>query len=119
MLEYLLYYNQKETRKEIETMKMILNKCYGGFHLSDKAETMFAKVIGVDAEDFGYDFADDYRTHPSLIAIVEELGKEAYDDEVSELVVLELSDNTTDWFVDEYDGYETVYYVVDGKIKRK
>lgn len=119
MLESLLYYNQKETRKEIKTMKMILNKCYGGFHLSDKAEAMFAEIIGVNVEDFCCDFADGYRTHPALIAIVEELGKEAYDDEVSELVILELPDNTTDWFVDEYDGYETVYYVVDRKIKRK
>ena len=90
-------------------MKIILNKCYGGFGISEEALQQ-AGITDVDEwED------DDLRINPEVIKAVETLGEDA-NDEYSNLVVVEISDEATDWEVDEYDGYETMIYVVNGKI---
>lgn len=94
-------------------MKIVVNKCYGGFRLSDKAEEMLAEAIGVSTDDI---WGDNYREHPALVAIVEELGLESYDDDVSELTVVEIPEDATDWELSDYDGYEDIIYVLDGKI---
>lgn len=86
-------------------MKLVINTCYGGFELSDKAEGM----LGEDTYELE-------RDDPKLVEIVETLGKEAYNTDVSKLSVVEIPDNATDYEVNEYDGYESIIYVVDGKI---
>lgn len=86
-------------------MKLVINTCYGGFELSDKAIDMLGEnVYQLERDD------------PKLVEIVEMLGKEAYNTDVSKLSVVEIPDNATDYEVDEYDGYESITYVVDGKI---
>lgn len=94
-------------------MKIVVNRCYGGFHLSNKAKNKLAKAVGVKTVDL---WVEDYREHPALVAIVEEMGVKAYDASVSELKIVEIPDNATDWELDECDGFEDVIYVVDGKI---
>lgn len=86
-------------------MKLVINTCYGGFELSDKAE----KMLGENAYELE-------RDDPKLVEIVETLGKEAYNTDVSRLSVVEIPDNATDYEVNEYDGYESIIYVVNGKI---
>ena len=86
-------------------MKLVVNKCYGGFELSKKAEEML-----------GVDYYDVERNDPKLVQIVEELGEEA-NNNYSELQVVEIPNEATDFDISEYDGIETVIYVVDGKIK--
>ena len=86
-------------------MKLVVNKCYGGFDLSKKAE----KMLGVDSYDVE-------RNDPKLVQIVEELGEEASSG-YAELRVVEIPDEATDFDISEYDGFETVVYVVNGKIK--
>lgn len=56
------------------------------------------------------------RANPEAIAYFEEHGKEAAFMEYSDPVVIELPDNTTDYMVTEYDGWESIIYVVDGKL---
>ena len=85
-------------------MKIVLNKCYGGFGLSNKAKAMLKERGG------WFD-----QTDPNLIDVVEELGEEASTD-YSNLKVVETIAEPTDWEVDEYDGFESLTYVVDGKI---
>lgn len=94
-------------------MKIVINKCYGGFHLSNKAKNKLAKAVGVKAADL---WTKDYREHPALVAIVEEMGVKAYDASVSELAIVEIPDTATDWELSEYDGFEEVIYVLNGKI---
>ena len=90
-------------------MKIILNKCYGGFGISNEA----LHLAGItDADEWEY---DDLRINPEVIKAVETLGKDA-NDRYSNLVVIEIPDTATDWEVEEYDGYETMIYIVDGKI---
>jgi hypothetical protein len=55
------------------------------------------------------------RDDPNLVKVVETLGKLA-DGPNAKLCVVEIPDNTTDWELDDYDGMESIIYVVDGKI---
>lgn len=86
-------------------MKLVINSCYGGFGLSDKA----LQMLGIEDE---YDLE---RNDPKLVEVVETLGEEA-NSEFAELEVVELPEDTTDYSIEEYDGSETVIYVVNGKL---
>lgn len=78
-------------------------------------------VINGDFGGFGYGVADEYedfvnelvgeRDDPELVAFVEN-----HPDECGDLCVVVIPDSATDWEIDEYDGNESVTYVVDGKI---
>ena len=81
-------------------MKIVINKDYGGFGYG----------VADEYEDFIRGFEGD-RTNPELVAFVE-----CHPDECGDLEVVEIPDTATDWEMDEYDGWESVIYVVDGKI---
>ena len=90
-------------------MKIVLNKCYGGFGLSDFA------CEKLDCRPYDYD--DPFlRTDEKLIDLIETYGSEKCSRSCATLVIEEIPDETTDWEINEYDGLETVTYVVDGKI---
>ena len=84
--------------------KIVLNKCYGGFHIPYAV----CQSLGCTK----YDEID--RDHPALVEFVEEYGE--YQEGFSRLRVITIPDEATDWEVNEYDGFESVTYVVDGKI---
>lgn len=86
-------------------MKLVINTCYGGFGLSDKAKEM----LGENAYKLE-------RDDPKLVKVVEMLGSKEASEEYGMLEVVEIPDNATDYEIDEYDGYESIIYVVDGKI---
>lgn len=81
-------------------MQVVLNKAYGGFGFG----------VADQYEDLVFQFDED-RTAPELVAFVEEHPRECGD-----LAVVEIPDTATDWEIDEYDGWESIIYVVDGKI---
>lgn len=86
-------------------MKIVINECYGGYGLSNWA----LKELGIEyAEDIA-------RTDPRLIYLVE-YDAESTSGRYAELEVVEIPDNATDWEINEYDGLETITYVVDGKL---
>ena len=110
-------------------MKVILNKCFGGFGLSKKAHRLYAEKrgwhFGVYHDRFGFEQyrtdgkitgePDDrhffwlersYRDDPTLVEVVEELGDEANGD-YADLVVVDIPDDM-DYVVDDYDGVETL-----------
>lgn len=88
-------------------MEIVLNRCWGGFSLSEKA----CEVLGLDSP---YDDVD--RTDPRLIEMVRTWKAEEVNGHSSKLAVVVLPFDTTDWTINDYDGMETVYYVVNGKI---
>ena len=135
-------------------MKLVVNKCYGGFGLSDKAiemimnrkglncfkykQTKYAHYDGVDewtryetfdnhnmfvhyqTEDLGktvdklpnetsWYYGRLERDDVDLIAVVEELGTEAWGT-FSSLKVVEIPDDV-EWELDDYDGFETIHEV--------
>lgn len=86
-------------------MKIVINREYGGFSLPEAF-----------CERYGFDTYDDIdRTDKRLINFVEDNGGEV---EVfcEILEITEIPDTATDWEIFEYDGLETVIYVLDGKI---
>jgi hypothetical protein len=84
-------------------MKMVLNKAFGGFGCYIDNEEVQA-VIG-KYED------EENRNNAELVECVE-----SHPGECGDLRVVEISDEATDWVITEYDGWESVTYVVDGKI---
>lgn len=86
-------------------MKIVINGCYGGFRVCDWA----CKELGIK----GY---EESRTNESLIDMIERFGSECISGEYSILEVVEIPDEATDWMINEYDGNETVIYVLDGKL---
>lgn len=86
-------------------MKMVLNKCYGGFGLSKEAR----KALGVEWD------SDLDRTDARFVEMVEADPK-AVGGSFAQLQVVSLPEGTTDYHIDEYDGFESVVYVVNGKL---
>lgn len=89
-------------------MILVLNKQYGGWSISAQA----AEVLGLDTR-----YPD---CTPEVTKAVADListhGSEFVSGPFARLEVVEIPDNTTDYEINEYDGYETVIYVIDGKL---
>ena len=81
-------------------MKIVINANFGGY--------------GCDVSEQYVDLVDRYegdRTNPELVAFVEN-----HPNDCGDLAVMTISDNATDWDIQDYDGNEDLIYVVDGKI---
>ena len=83
-------------------MKVVINSCYGGFGLSDKALDMY-KQLSNKSEVYSFELD---RTDPILIQVVEALGAEA-DGRFAKLRIIEIPDDI-EWEITEYDGSESV-----------
>lgn len=81
-------------------MKMVINANYGGFGLD----------VVEQYEDWVRNFRND-RTNTELVEFVE-----THPDECGDLAVITIPKEATDWEMDEYDGLESVIYVLNGKI---
>ena len=82
-------------------MRVVINRCYGGYGLSEEAY----KKLGVEFDGIHHAFAND-RTNPLLLALIDEMGSKA-DRWFSCLEVVEIPDNV-DFTIEEYDGLEWV-----------
>ena len=111
-------------------MKIVINKCYGGFSLSDKAIELYFEKKGkrvwtvdekyhtayytVDPADYPTGLPDNHywscydidRTDPVLVDVVETLGVEA-DGSHASLAVVEIPDGIS-YEINEYDGIEHI-----------
>ena len=83
-------------------MKIVLNKCLGGFSLSEKAH----EFLGPEWDGYGYNSGYEKRTDPKLIKCIETLG-EACNTGFSDLKVIEIPDGIS-YYIDDYDGIERV-----------
>lgn len=80
-------------------MKVVINRCYGGFSLSEKA----CEYLGIPGD--GYEYAED-RANPKLIECIEKLGEDA-NGTFAELKIVDIPDDV-EWTIEEYDGMEWV-----------
>lgn len=107
-------------------MKVVINTCFGGFGLSEKAILRYAELKGItlykkasndyfsasfyispDFNDESYFSVYDIpRDAIELVQTVEELQQEA-NGSCSELKVIEIPDGI-DWYIEDYDGIEHV-----------
>jgi hypothetical protein len=86
-------------------MKIVINVCFGGFGLTEEAK----KALGIEYSE------DIKRTDSRLVEMVETDAVNIAD-RFAELEVIEIPDEATDWEINEYDGLESITYVVDGKL---
>lgn len=82
-------------------MKVVINKCLGGYSLSKEAY----KFLNIPWDGYGFEFMKD-RSNPALVKCVEALGDKASGC-FAELKVVEIPDDV-EWEIDEYDGVEWV-----------
>ncbi len=104
-------------------MKVVINRCYGGFGLSKEAMLRYCELKGIvvypERQSYGsYIYWKDVekkkafwdgdinRNDPVLIQVVEELGAKA-NGEYAELKIISIPDDIS-WEIDEYDGMERV-----------
>ena len=83
---------------------IVINTCYGGFGLSDRATREYKSMAGITDEKW-YD-REIPRDDPYLIKIVRDLGMGANGAHAS-LKIIELPPDV-EWEVEEYDGNEWV-----------
>lgn len=94
-------------------MKIVINKCYGGFGLSEKAMNALGFAHMWEARQF----FEEHRNDERLVALVQYDAK-GMSGICADLDVVEIPDDATDWRVDEYDGMESVTYVRNGRLYR-
>lgn len=80
--------------------KIVINGDFGGFGLG----------VAEQYKDWVREFEGD-RFNAELVAFVE-----THPDECGDLKVVTIPDEATDWEMDENDGWESIIYVLDGKI---
>lgn len=94
-------------------MKIVVNGYYGGFGVSK--ELLYRWNATHDEQmQYGFEFQSK-RDNPDFVALVEELGDRA-NDWASRLRVVEIPDGVTDYRINDYDGLESILYVLNGKI---
>jgi len=118
------------TKKETRRRKIAINRCFGGFGLSDEAfeKLLERKGIAFEKEDgeskfigpsyykegmcgdeegylAQYEFYAD-RADPDLIAVIEEMG-EAANGFAAEIEIMQIPSDV-EWHIAEYDGLEHV-----------
>ena len=107
-------------------MKIIINKCYGGFGISNKAmkallalkDTEFISKKGTFGREFYYTdgsrihlhkmFESEIalRTDPDLVEVVTKLGEKSWGNH-AELAIIDIPDGIQ-VEIEEYDGYEHI-----------
>lgn len=107
-------------------MKIVINKCWGGFGLSKEARIELYKLgcehlttntskpdkfyaAQYDNKNIYDDHNDSDRNCPLLVKVVEELGDKANGD-YAKLEIIEIPNNIK-WEIDNYDGMESVHEV--------
>jgi hypothetical protein len=83
---------------------VVINTCYGGFGLSERAVREYKTMAGITNPDW-YD-RDAPRDDPYLIKIIRDLGMAANGTHANLKIVEVPSD--VEWQIEEYDGNEWV-----------
>lgn len=89
-------------------MKYVINAAFGGFEIPEEVLNNLKLTTINNFDAFGD--LPDVRTNPVLIDWVERHPN-------SELAIVNIPDEATDYMVSVDDGFEEVYAVIDGRIK--
>ena len=84
--------------------RIVINDCYGGFSLSDRARREYCRMAGIELSEF-LD-SEVARDDPYLVKIVKDLGMGA-NGSCANLKVVEIPGDV-DWQIEEYDGAEWI-----------
>lgn len=85
-------------------MKVVINKCFGGFSLSQEAY----EFLGLKWDGFGYILNKNIaRNDPKLVEVVERLGDRANGIH-AKLEIVEIPDGV-EWEINEFGGQEEIH----------
>lgn len=87
-------------------MKVILNKEYSSFSLSEEFCKAYPQFI-----PFG-----ERQDNQELIKCIEEFGIDKSQGKLSKLIIFELPDEATDYYINKRDGFDELIYVINGKL---
>ena len=96
-------------------MILVLNKCYGSFSISDFAmkELRISSKYPYRGEAMGLET----RFHPDIAQLIDKYGSAKISGTMANLQIFEIPDDVSDWEIEEYDGFERLIYVEDGKLR--
>lgn len=86
--------------------KLVINRCFGGFSLSDQAWAEWCRRKGWNSDDENLHDRMIERDCPILVEIVEEMGERANGD-FADLKIVEIPADVF-WELGEYDGQEWI-----------
>jgi len=108
-----------------DSVKIVINRCYGGFSLSKEAVELYGDYTGLNivcevgghgdniyytngvvAPENYFSSHDIRRDDPALIDVVAKLGSKAAGN-FSDLKIVEIPDDVN-WYIEEYDGIEHI-----------
>jgi hypothetical protein len=89
-----------------DEMKVVINKCWGGFGLSKPCRSELAKIKGKDPKDI-HNWDEWLRTDADLISLIEARGSKWASDDLAKLKIVEVPDGIS-WHIHDYDGQEHV-----------
>jgi len=96
---------KEQTFKALKGIRyVVINSDYGGFSLSDEAESRYKTMVGITDENWWS--ADIKRDDPYLVQIVRKMGAQA-NGKYASLKIVEIPGDI-DWEIGEYDGAEWV-----------
>jgi len=85
--------------------KVVINRCYGGFGLSDTAEALYCAYANKNPDEFSR--SDIPRDCPILLQVIEQLGIDECHGKYASLKIVEIPDDV-EWVIEDYDGKELV-----------
>ena len=88
----------------LKTVDIVINKCYGGFGLSEEAIALYNSLTGKTLSAGGEPERDD----PHFVQVVRQLGSKKASGLYSKLVIRTVVDDY--YSISEYDGLEDVYF---------
>lgn len=97
--------------------KIAINRCYGGFTLSEAGLARYVELKGFSAQESEDLYSGDIERHdPILIQVLEEMGEDSWG-AFAEIKIEELESGTM-YIIDEYDGMENIQTInsIDWKI---
>jgi hypothetical protein len=86
--------------------KIVINRKYGGFSLSQEAMAMYRELHGPD-KIYARDIP---RDDPMLVQVIQTLGEQASSGSYAMLEIIEIPDDipADGWTIQDYDGIEWV-----------
>lgn len=92
--------------KKAEGVKVAINRCFGGFNLSEKAVQWLRDNGHPDADEYYCDGLEQ-RTDPALIACIEAVGAKKASGLFAELHIVVVPKGVK-WHISRYDGLERI-----------
>jgi hypothetical protein len=85
--------------------RIVINKCYGGFSLSEPVKLLYKERTGKSLREY-----EAVRDDPELISAIEQIGLDNASGTFGKLAIIEIPDDVPEdgWDIQDYDGVEWV-----------